>query len=55
MSIHEQLLEKAEKAIDAVFSDQSISREATKDSLESLMEHIQSMIDTLDEDEEENS
>lgn len=49
MESHNLWIEKAKNAIDAIFSDQSVSRTTTKESLEELIEHIQSMLDTLDE------
>ena len=44
----ENLYEKAKKAIDELFSDESVTQEETKENLESLMNEIQTLIETLD-------
>jgi len=44
----ENLYEKAKEAIDKLFSDKSLTQEETKENLESLMNEIQTMIETLD-------
>ncbi len=44
---HDELLDAAKEAADALFSDKSVSREQTKESLEDLAGHIEIMVDTL--------
>lgn len=50
MSTYNLFIERAEKAIDVVFSDQSVSQGVTRDSLEGLIEYIQAMLETLEEE-----
>lgn len=44
---HEDLLEQAKDAADELFGDQSVGRETTKESLEDLHEHIESMLESV--------
>ena len=44
----DQLVEKAKKAINDVFSDDSVDRETTKDRLTVLAEEIDMLLETLD-------
>ena len=44
---HEQLVKRAEKAIEAVFSDTSVDQQTTRESLEELQEAIQMRLDAL--------
>ena len=46
-STHERLVEAAKAAIDAVFSDTSVKRNKTKESLEELNDWIQEALETL--------
>jgi hypothetical protein len=46
--MEDKLVDDAKKAIDEVFSDQSVDRETTKDRLVELQDHIDVMLDTLD-------
>ena len=48
---HEQKVENAKKAVDAVFSDTTVGQAKTRDSLEELAGHIDDMLDTLEEDD----
>lgn len=48
---HDELVKKAEKAIDNLFSDTSVSREQTRESLEEIIDAIQMKIDSLKDDE----
>jgi hypothetical protein len=50
MDEHEELLEAAKKAADAVFGDTSVPRSKTKESLNDLASHIQDQLDTLRND-----
>lgn len=47
---HDELLEQAKAALNAVFGDRSVGPETTRDSLLELREEIGSMLDALDED-----
>lgn len=47
-STHEELYEKAQEAINELFSDQSVDQEQTAESLHSLITEIQDIISTLD-------
>jgi hypothetical protein len=44
---HDELVEAAEEAINKVFGDTSVSRSETKESLNSIIGHINTMLDTL--------
>jgi len=48
---HDELLEAAKKAATALFSDQSVSRSQTRDSLRDLRDEIDVMLDTLRDEE----
>lgn len=48
---HQDLVEKANEAITAVFSDQSEPRSVTRDSLEELSSAIDDYLTVLDQDE----
>jgi ArsR family metal-binding transcriptional regulator len=43
-------VQSAKKAIDTVHSDTSVSLEQTKDSLEELQEHLDILIEAVNED-----
>jgi hypothetical protein len=43
-----KLVEDAKKAVDKVFSDESVDKETTSDRLTELQEHIEMLQDTLD-------
>ena len=45
---NEELYEKASTAINELFSDQSISKQKCVENLESLIDEMQVMIDSLD-------
>tara|TARA_Y100000310_G_C20287793_1_gene625739 strand:- start:62 stop:205 length:144 start_codon:yes stop_codon:yes gene_type:complete len=45
---HLELVAQAKQAIDRVFSDTTVDRETTKESLEEIQEEIVIMLDTLD-------
>ena len=47
-----QLVEAAKNAINQVFSDRTVSRAETRDRLEELMAEIETCLDALDEDDE---
>lgn len=47
---HELLVERAKKAIDAVFGDTSVAPSTTKESLEELADEISLRLDCLKED-----
>jgi hypothetical protein len=47
---HVELVLRAKAALDRVFSDRSVSRKTTKDSLEELKGEIDIMLDTLEDD-----
>ncbi len=49
---HQDLVEKARKAITAIFSDSSEPRSVAKDSLEQLSGFIDDYLITLDQDED---
>lgn len=51
---HDELYEAAQKAITELFSDKSVSQAQTRESLQSLIEEIETMLDTLREDEDED-
>ena len=44
---HNELLNLAKHAIDVVFSDRSVSRQQTRDSLEILQEELAALIDAV--------
>jgi hypothetical protein len=46
-SKHDELVEAAKQAINAVFGDMSVSRKQTKDSLKELRDEIEIILDTL--------
>lgn len=46
---HEELVEKAKEAINRVFSDQSVSKDITRSSLDELAGEIDTYLDTLRE------
>lgn len=46
---HLQKLADAKTAIDKVFADTSTSKEVTRESLEELKEHIEELLETLDD------
>ena len=48
MSSHEDLVAEAEKTIDKVFGDTTVDPTTTRDSLHSLVEYIQTCMDTID-------
>jgi hypothetical protein len=48
---HEELVRAAVEAIDAVFSDQSVSPSRTIDSLLEIVEHARTSIDAIQDDE----
>jgi hypothetical protein len=50
---HETLVEKAKEAINAVFSDQSVSRSTTRESLEDLQSDIEICLDSMDADDDD--
>lgn len=59
MSSHENLVEQAKAAINRVFSDTSVSKSKTRESLQDLREHAAVYIDSIedeleDEDEDED-
>lgn len=45
---HDDLVEKAEKAITDIFNDKSVSQSETRDSLNMIIGNIQDMINTLE-------
>jgi len=47
--MHDELVEKAKKAITEVYSDDSVPQSTTKESLKDLIGEIEIMIDTLDD------
>lgn len=47
---HDQLYQRAKEAIDAIFSDTSISQQETINSLETLREEIGIMINSIQHD-----
>lgn len=47
---HDELLEAAKTALNAVFGDQSVSQAKTRESLHELRGDIDVMLDTLTED-----
>jgi len=51
---HEELVEMAKEVINRVFSDTSVSRSATRTSLEGLKEEIDSCLVAIDEDADED-
>lgn len=48
---HDKLYEAAQKAVTDLFSDQSVSQAQTRESLQSLVEEIETMLDTLQDDD----
>jgi methyl-accepting chemotaxis protein len=50
MSRHEQLIELANRAVDNLFGDLSVSKSETRDSLGEVKDNIESMIEYLTED-----
>ena len=44
-----KLYEQAEEAVNALFSDQSVSRKQTEEDLMALQDHIQIMLVTLED------
>lgn len=46
--MEETLYEKAHEAIEELFSDKSVTQEEAKENLNSLIDEIQTMIETLD-------
>ncbi len=48
MTTHDRLYEKAQEAINELFSDQSVDQEQTAESLRSLIMEIQDILSTLD-------
>ena len=53
MSAHDRLLETAKKAADELFSDKSVSSQETFRSLADLRDHIEVMMESLPQDDEE--
>ena len=51
MTDHETLMERASAAIHAVFGDTEVGKATTRESLESLKEEIDELLDSLGEDE----
>ena len=49
MQHHEDLVEEAKRAINAVFSDDSVSQSETRSSLQDLIGEIEIMLDSLRE------
>ncbi len=47
--MHNELYEKAQEALNKLFSDTSVPQETMKKDLESLVDKIQTMIESLDE------
>lgn len=45
---HGQLVERAQRAIEDVFSDTSVDRQTTRESLEELLEAIEMRLEALD-------
>jgi len=48
---HKELLDDAKDAIDKLFSDQSVGRSTTRESLEELKDEIETKLDALDSDD----
>jgi len=48
MSSHEELVKQANAEVMAVFSDCSVGRAETKESLEEIISSIEDMLNTLD-------
>ena len=48
---HKEKVEAAKVAIDKVFSDTSVSKEKTRDSLEEIVDHIEDKLLTLREEQ----
>ncbi len=48
MSERDDLIQKAEDAITAVFSDRSVSQTQTEQDLEDLQDFVSEMLDTLE-------
>jgi hypothetical protein len=51
MDGHEELLETAKRAINAVFGDTSVSRGQTRESMKELRDEIDTMLEAMDEEE----
>lgn len=49
---NEQLIREAEKAIDEVFSDTSVSQSVTRQSLKGLADYIRESLSTLKADDD---
>jgi len=50
---NQELYNKALKTIEDLFNDKSVSKEEAKDNLNGLIEEIQIMIQSLEDEEEE--
>ncbi len=50
---HDELLAKAIKAVENLFSDTSVSRKKTRESMEEVIEEIQMKIESLKDDDDE--
>lgn len=53
MSEHEKLCEEAKEAASKLFSDKSVSRGQTKRDLNELVGEIEVMVNTLEDDDED--
>lgn len=49
---HEELVEEAKDAIGKVFGDLGVSRSVTRESLRDLVSEIETMLETLEGDEQ---
>lgn len=47
--MHDQLYERAQEALNKLFSDTSVPQETMRKDLETLVDKIQTMIESLDE------
>lgn len=55
MTTAEVNFKKAKQAVDDLFGDKSVSREQTKEYLSEIFADIEGMLDTLDDEEEDES
>lgn len=44
---HEELLERVKEVVDELFADDSVDQETTRESLEDVIEHIVTMLDSI--------
>lgn len=51
MKTNDQLYDEAKEAISELFSDRSVAAQTTRINLETLMDEIQIMVDSLPEDD----